>query len=267
MKRIKTVNGFAIYQAISKRDAENYGCEVGNFNLYLASDIRDYGLSCSYPVFDDVDSLAVALELANGSNFAVAEALADELSDSTIQDMDLVLEIERRLDAGQTVDEVRESYDTEEQCFAEEKPETEYIISAYHVGAGEVGEIGSVYAKDEDDAWMKGYGLAMEAGGYEADSVEVREAEGTVYWFSLDANYEMEHALRCGDEPVPEAVLFAQTPEILRDFRENPQSDWWPVWRNGHFSTEPGRFNSADEAMGEYMTNVAESVYCYVHDC
>lgn len=267
MKRIKTVNGFAIYQAISKRDAENYGCEVGNFNLYLASDIRDYGLSCSYPEFENVDSMAVALEQANGSNFAVAEALADELSDSTIQDMDLVLEIERRLDDGQTVEAIRESYDTEAQCFAEEKTETEYIISAFHVGAGEVGEIGSVYATDEDDAWEKGYGLAMEAGGYEADSVTVKVAEGTVFWFSLNANYELEHALEYGDEPVPEAVLFVQTPEILRDFRENPQSDWWPVWKFGHYSTEPGRFSSVDEAMEEYMTNVCESVYCRVHDC
>lgn len=268
MKRIKNVNGFAIYQAVSKRDAENYGCEIGNYNLYLATDIRDYGLSCSYPEFDDVDSLAVAMELANGSNFAVAEALADELSDSTIQDMDLVLEIERRLDEGQTVDAIRESYDTEEQCFIEEQPEVEYIVIAYHVGMGEVGEIGSVYGKTEDEAWMNGYGLAMEIGGYEPDSVIVKKAEGgTIYWFSLNANSELEHALKCGDEPVPEAVLFAQTPEILRDFRENPVSDWWPVWRHGDFSTEPGRFDSVDEAMEEYCTNVAESVYCWVHDC
>lgn len=43
MKRIKTVNGYAIYQAMTQRDADNYNCEVGSFNLYLASDIRDYG--------------------------------------------------------------------------------------------------------------------------------------------------------------------------------------------------------------------------------
>lgn len=119
MKRIKTVNGYAIYQATSKRDTENYGCEVGNYNLYLSSDIREYGLSYSYPEYEDIDSLAVALELANGSNYAVATALADELSDSTIQDMDLVLEIERRLDAGQTVAYITEVYDTDEQCFTD----------------------------------------------------------------------------------------------------------------------------------------------------
>lgn len=131
MKRIKTVNGYAIYQAVTARDEENYGCQIGSFNLYLSSDIKDYGLSYSSPMFDDIDSLASAIELANGSNFAQAEALAWELSDSTCQDMDLTLEIERRLDAGETVDAIREAYDTEEQRFVDpstpEEPEREEI--------------------------------------------------------------------------------------------------------------------------------------------
>lgn len=119
MKRIKTVNGYAIYQAMTQRDADNYSCQIGSYNLYLSSDIRDYGLANSYPEYDDIDSLAAALELANGSNYAIACALAEELSDSTIQDMDLVIEIERRLDEGQTVELITESYDTDEQCFVE----------------------------------------------------------------------------------------------------------------------------------------------------
>ena len=106
MKRIKTVNGYAIYQAMTKRDEDNYYCRIGNYNVYLSSDIREYGLANSYPDYEDIDSLAAALELANGSNYAVACALADELSDSTIQDMDLVMEIERRLDAGQSVEQI-----------------------------------------------------------------------------------------------------------------------------------------------------------------
>lgn len=119
MKRIKTVNGYAIYQAMTKRDADNYNCEVGSFNLYLSSDIRDYGLANSYPEYENIDALASALELANGSNYAIAEALADELSDSTIQDMDLIMEIERRLDNGETVEQITEAYDIEEQRFVE----------------------------------------------------------------------------------------------------------------------------------------------------
>ncbi len=173
MKRIKTVNGYAIYQAMSQRDADNYNCEVGCFNLYISADIRDYGLANSYPEYENIDSLAAALELANGSNYAIASALAEELSDSTIQDMDLVMEIERRLDAGETVEQITEAYDTEEQCFIDNAEEDEYVVNAYHIGLGETGEIGTVMAKNEDDAWMKGYGLAMEKVGYEPDSVTV----------------------------------------------------------------------------------------------
>jgi len=107
MKKIKTVNGYAIYQAISERDAENYNCAVGNYNLYLATDVRDYGLANSYPDYEDIDSLANALEIAKASNYAIAEALAEELGGSTCIDMDLVLEIERRLDAGEDQEYVR----------------------------------------------------------------------------------------------------------------------------------------------------------------
>ena len=107
MKKIKTVNGYAIYQAVSERDAENYSCAVGSYNLYLATDVRGYGLACSYPEFEDIDSLANALEIAQASNHAIAEALAEELGGSTCVDMDLVMEIERRLDAGEEPDAVR----------------------------------------------------------------------------------------------------------------------------------------------------------------
>lgn len=274
MKRIKTVNGYAIYQAVTVRDADKYGCNVGNFNLYLSTDIRDYGLSCSDPQFDDVDSLAVAMELAEGSNFAVAEALAEELSYSTVQDMDLVLEIERRLDGGQTVEEITEAYDAETQSFyaevdAEAEQEAEaadvvYVVCAYHVGVGEVGRVGTVTAKDEQEAWEKGYGLASERGGYEPDSVTV--TVGKRYFFSMDACAEIEAALIHGED-VPELVLFVETPEIVEDFENNENSDWWPVWRCGDYSTEPGFYQSVDEAMEDYASNIGESVYCRVHDC
>lgn len=117
MKRIKALNGYTIYQATTQRDADNYRCQVGDYSIYLSSDIRDFGLSCSDPEWDGVDSLAVAVAMCKGSSHAVAVELAEELSDSTIQDMDLVLEIERRLDAGESLESVRDSYDTEEQCF------------------------------------------------------------------------------------------------------------------------------------------------------
>lgn len=111
MKKVKQANGYIIYQSATQRDVDNYHCEIGNYNIYLATDIRDYGLSNSYAEWEDEDSLAVAIAKCNGSQYAVACALADELSDSTVQDMDLVQEIERRLEAGEALESIRESYD------------------------------------------------------------------------------------------------------------------------------------------------------------
>lgn len=108
MKRIKSVNGYTIYEATTQRDAENYRCEIGHFNIYLSSDIRDFGLANSYPEYEDVEQLSCALVMACASRYAVACELAEEISGSTAQDMDLVLEIERRLDAGEALETVRE---------------------------------------------------------------------------------------------------------------------------------------------------------------
>jgi len=113
MKKVKQANGYVVYQATTQRDADNYNCQVGNYNIYIAQDIRDFGLGNSYPEYEDVDSLAVALAYCNGSQYAVAVALADELSSSTVQDMDLVLEIERRLDEGEALNTIRRCYDRE----------------------------------------------------------------------------------------------------------------------------------------------------------
>lgn len=107
MKKVKQINGYTIYEATTQRDVDNYGCNIGSYNIYLSADIRDYGLSYSDPEWDDVDSLATAIAMCNGSQWATACALAEEISGSTAQDMDLCLEIERRLDAGEALSDVR----------------------------------------------------------------------------------------------------------------------------------------------------------------
>ena len=117
MKRIKTVNGYVIYEATSARDEANYNCGIGHYNLYLSSDIKDFGLSNSYPDWEDIETMSEAVALANGSQFAVATAMAWELSDSTVEDTALRDEIERRLEAGQPMDYIRDHYDTENGCF------------------------------------------------------------------------------------------------------------------------------------------------------
>ena len=117
MKRIQTTNGYAIYEAKSLRDEETYNCHVGHYNLYLSSDIREFGLSNSYADYEDIETLSEAIALASGSQFAVATAMAWELSDSTVEDTALRDEIERRLEAGQPMDYIRDHYDTENGCF------------------------------------------------------------------------------------------------------------------------------------------------------
>lgn len=141
MKRIKAINGYTIYQSTTQRDVDNYRCSIGDYNIYLSSDIRDYGLSCSYPEWDGVDSLAVAVAMCNGSSYAVAVELAEELSNSTIQDMDLVLEIERRLDAGESLESVRDSYDTDEQCFTRDCFVDPFIPYEDHPSIGQYGVV------------------------------------------------------------------------------------------------------------------------------
>lgn len=106
MKKVRQINGYTVYQAATQRDADNYNCEIGNYNVYLSSDIRDFGLAYSDAEWENEDSLAVVIARCEGSKYAVAAALAEELSGSTAQDMDLVLEIERRLDKGQSLEQV-----------------------------------------------------------------------------------------------------------------------------------------------------------------
>ena len=128
MKKIKQINGYAIYQAATQRDAENYNCQVGNYNIYVAQDIRDYGLTNSYPDYENIDTLVEALNICMASQYAIACALADELSSSTIQDMDLCLEIERRLDAGEAINTIRDCYDPETDILHAEPAENPYYI-------------------------------------------------------------------------------------------------------------------------------------------
>ena len=209
MKRIKTVNGYAIYQATTQRDADNYNCEIGCYNLYLSSDIRDFGLSCSYPEYDNIDSLSCALELAHGSSYAVACALADELSDSTIQDMDLVLEIERRLDAGACPDDIRNSYSVFGQCFndvlPDEDPDLGDELSDYPCDA-RISHASYAVLRDPDD------GQYITLGAPYNESLDTQEKRND--WLL----YTVAHHLAfsdCGGWEVDEIVIDGEPIEYI----------------------------------------------------
>ncbi len=153
MKHIKSVNGYTIYQAVTERDAESYNVPVGSYSIYLSSDIRDYGLTNSYPEWDGEDSLAVCIARCCGSHYAVAVALADELSDSTVQDMDLVLEIEQRLEAGEAVRSIIECYDRETGRLYAEPAENPYYLDSDRTWLDDVVEqyVADCHADDDDE--------------------------------------------------------------------------------------------------------------------
>lgn len=110
MKRIKSINGYSIYQAVTARDEENYRCQTGNYNIYFSSDIRDYGLSYSDPNWEDIDSLDIAMELC-GDNYAKAKEIAEAAS--TCVTFEEIEQIERNLDAQdakQDIIDIEEGY-------------------------------------------------------------------------------------------------------------------------------------------------------------
>jgi hypothetical protein len=96
MKRIKSINGYSIYQAVTARDEESHRCQIGNYNIYFSSDIRDYGLSYSDPNWEDIDSLEIAIELCD-DNYAIAKEIAE--STSTCVSFEEIEQIERNLGA------------------------------------------------------------------------------------------------------------------------------------------------------------------------
>ncbi|XCH78292.1 MAG: hypothetical protein WHF31_12250 [Candidatus Dehalobacter alkaniphilus] len=104
MKRIKNLNGYAIYQA-GARDVTKYGFEDGSFYVYFASDVKDFGLTNSTPEYEGCGSLEEA-EANCAGNFARAKEIVEERT--TAASMEEILEVEAQLDAGMDPDEIAE---------------------------------------------------------------------------------------------------------------------------------------------------------------
>lgn len=115
MKRIKSVNGYTIYQATA-RDVTRHNVEEGYFYLYFSSDIRAYGLAYSY-IEMEAGSLEEAEALATGSNYAAAREYVE--ASTTAATYEEIEEIEKQLDAGLTIDEI--------EAAAEEAEEAETV--------------------------------------------------------------------------------------------------------------------------------------------
>ena len=118
MKRIKSINGYTIYQATA-RDVTRHNVEEGYFYLYFSSDIRAYGLAYSY-IEMEAGSLEEAEALATGSNYAAAREYVE--ASTTAATYEEIEEIEKQLDNGLTIDEI--------EAAAEEAEEAEEIAAA-----------------------------------------------------------------------------------------------------------------------------------------
>lgn len=104
MKRIKSINGYTIYQA-SARDVSKYNVTEGYFYLYFSSDIRDYGLSnCDWDW--EAGSIEEAEAFATGTNYAIAKEIVEETT--TAASFEEIQEIEAKLDSGISREEIEE---------------------------------------------------------------------------------------------------------------------------------------------------------------
>lgn len=104
MKRIKSINGYTIYQA-TERDEQKYNVTADTYYIYFSSDIRDYGLSYSEPDWE-ADTIENALDWCTSSNYAIAKEIAE--ANTTAATFEEIEAIERKLDAGISAEEIQE---------------------------------------------------------------------------------------------------------------------------------------------------------------
>ena len=119
MKRIKSLNGYTIYQA-TERDAIIEALEPGYFYGYFSSDIRDYGRAYSYIEFEAA-TLEEAEDWARGSNYATAREYVE--ANTTAATFEEIEAVEKMLDQGLTADDIAAAEEA-----AEEAAETVHAV-------------------------------------------------------------------------------------------------------------------------------------------
>lgn len=96
MKRVKAMNGFTIYQ-YTKRD-ERDGHKIGEYCVFYSADVREFGTTYSTPEFEDLGTLAEALENIEGNYNGAAYSILSE--QTTCVDFSEVEELAARLENG-----------------------------------------------------------------------------------------------------------------------------------------------------------------------
>lgn len=109
MKKVKSLNGYSIFEA-GPRDVDKYGYEAGAFYVFFSSDIRDFGVSNSYPEYEGLDSFEAAEACCLG-NYAKAREIVENRA--TAANFEEIEEVEKLLDAG-LIDEDGELIEAED---------------------------------------------------------------------------------------------------------------------------------------------------------
>lgn len=137
MTRIKSVNGYTIYQATARDAAQDSSVEASYFYLYFSSDIRDYGRAYSYIEYE-AGSLEEAEALATGTNYAMAREYVE--ANTTAASHEEIEAVEKMLDSGLTADEIaaaEEEAEEAEAAFVEDM-EAAGLIAVRDPESGEI---------------------------------------------------------------------------------------------------------------------------------
>lgn len=86
MKRIKAMNGYTIME-VTARDEKQGNGTAGEFAVYFSSDIRDYGVAYSTPEFEGLESLELAEQVCNNKFALAKEALEQEYTAVSYDDI------------------------------------------------------------------------------------------------------------------------------------------------------------------------------------
>lgn len=177
MKRIKAINGYTIYEC-NERDERNGDGLAGTYNLYFSSDVREYGREFS-EVEWAADSLEEALAWANGSNYARAKEIVEE--STTAAEVEEILAVEARLDAGEDPDEIADEADEIVAAYVEQDGGLFYVV-AYNDNGEQIEHHGPYAAYQGALQGAKNY--AANTGAYCLESCEIDGHIGT--WHVVD---------------------------------------------------------------------------------
>lgn len=148
MKRIKSINGYTIYQATA-RDVTRHNVEEGYFYLYFSSDIRAYGLAYSY-IEMEAGSLEEAEAFATGTNYAIAREYVE--AETTAATHDEIEAVEKLLDAGLSVDEIAAAEEEAADEFETVQPiQVNHLFYVLRESASYIGTHGPYFTMEAAD--------------------------------------------------------------------------------------------------------------------